>query len=226
MTTIAVLALLLFGLGPAGATLGVLAPLVGFGMFALGGILGLIVLVWGGIRAVRGKGGWLGPVLGLAVAAVFLSVTVPSRSYPPYNDFTTDIDDPPAFVQASNLPANQGRDMSYPGGKVAEAQRSAYPDLRPLDLDVPPADAFALIRDRARHTPDWTINVEDAGSGTVEGVATTSVFQFQDDFVIRVRRRAGGSRIDMRSKSRDGRGDMGTNARRIRDFFSTLQPPA
>ena len=37
MTTIGVLALLMFGLGPAGATLGVLAPMVGFGMFALGG---------------------------------------------------------------------------------------------------------------------------------------------------------------------------------------------
>ena len=33
MTTIGVLALLMFGLGPAGATLGVLAPMVGFGMF-------------------------------------------------------------------------------------------------------------------------------------------------------------------------------------------------
>jgi uncharacterized protein (DUF1499 family) len=225
MTTIGVLALLLFGLGPAGATLGVLAPMVGFAMFALGGILGLLVLVWGGLRAVRGKGGWLGAALGLAVTGVFLSVALPGRSYPPYNDFTTDVGDPPAFVQAGNLPGNRGRDMSYPGGKVTEAQRAAYPDLRPLDLDVPPAEAFALVRDRARQVRGWTIGFEDASSGIVEGVATSAVFQFQDDFVIRVRRRAGGSRIDMRSKSRDGRGDIGANAQRIRDFFATLQPP-
>jgi len=217
------MALVLFALGPAAAFTGVVPAMVGFGLFVLGGLLGLIALVWGGIKAVRGKGGWFSPAIGLVVTGLFLSAALPSGSFPPYNDFTTDVDDPPAFTKAGELPANQGRDMSYPGGKVTEAQRQAYPDLRPLDLDIPPAEAFTLARDRALHMPDWTIRVEDEGAGIIEGVATTSIFQFQDDFVIRVRRHNGGSRIDMRSKSRDGRGDIGANAGRIRAFFAPLR---
>ena len=42
---------------------------------------------------------------------------------------------------------------------------------------------------------------------------------------------AQGSRVDLRSKSRDGQGDMGTNAARIRAFVGQLEqgaggPPA
>jgi uncharacterized protein (DUF1499 family) len=216
-------ALVLVALGPAAAFTGVAPAMVGFALFVLGGILGLVVLVWGGIRAVRRKGGWFSPAIGLIVTALFLSAALPSGSFPPYNDFTTDVDDPPAFTKAGDVPRNQGRDMSYPGGEVTEAQHQAYPDLRPLDLDIPPAEAFTLARDRALHMPDWTITLADEGAGIIEGVATTSIFQFQDDFVIRVRHRNGGSRIDMRSKSRDGRGDIGANASRIRAFFTPLR---
>jgi uncharacterized protein (DUF1499 family) len=41
--------------------------------------------------------------------------------------------------------------------------------------------------------------------------------------VIRVRPQAdGSSRVDMRSKSRDGQGDMGVNAQRIRDYIAAV----
>jgi uncharacterized protein (DUF1499 family) len=54
------------------------------------------------------------------------------------------------------------------------------------------------------------------------------LFHFKDDFVIEVRPSdGGGSRIEMRSKSRDGISDFGANARRIRAFFAMLarRPP-
>ena len=55
-------------------------------------------------------------------------------------------------------------------------------------------------------------------------MATSKLFHFQDDIVVRVRPGAdGGSLVDMRSKSRVGQGDMGANAARIRQFMVALR---
>jgi uncharacterized protein (DUF1499 family) len=216
---LAITAAVLFILGPLAAKLSVIPAVLGFGIFALGGVLGIVAVLSGTIAAIRGKGSWLAPVVGLLVATPFVTMGVQSRTYPPYNDFTTDMENPPQFEQPT---ADSTRDMSYPGGAVAEAQRRAYPDLQPLDLSLPASEAFALVQRVAHETPHWTIVVDDAEGLALQGVATTSVFQFRDDFVVRVRPRGGGSRIDMRSKSRDGRGDIGANAKRIRAFFAAL----
>ncbi len=58
--------------------------------------------------------------------------------------------------------------------------------------------------------------------GRIEAVATTRWFGFKDDVVVRVSPAAGGSRIDVRSKSRVGRSDVGANARRIERFLMLL----
>ena len=60
-------------------------------------------------------------------------------------------------------------------------------------------------------------------SGAPSGAtATTPWFGFKDDVVVRVERAGTGSRVDVRSKSRVGRSDLGVNARRIRDFLAAL----
>jgi uncharacterized protein (DUF1499 family) len=220
---LAVLGLVLFGTGPLLARLEIVPALAGFALFAVGGLLGVVALVWGGVAALRGRGGWLAPAIGLAISAVFVGLALPSRAYPPYNDFTTDPDEPPAFVKAGELPANRGRDLVYPGGAVTAAQREAYPDLRPLDLPEPPAAVFARAAALARGMPEWEITLEDGGAGAIEAVATTRLFRFRDDVVIRVRAHGDGTRVDMRSKSRDGRGDLGANALRIRTFLAALR---
>jgi uncharacterized protein (DUF1499 family) len=49
------------------------------------------------------------------------------------------------------------------------------------------------------------------------------VFRFVDDVLVRVRPAdGGGALVDVRSKSRDGRGDLGVNAARIRAFAEKL----
>ena len=63
----------------------------------------------------------------------------------------------------------------------------------------------------------------DAKAGTIEAVDTTKWFGFKDDIAIRVRADGAGSRIDIRSKSRVGRSDLGTNARRIRAYAERLK---
>jgi uncharacterized protein (DUF1499 family) len=87
-----------------------------------------------------------------------------------------------------------------------------------------PGDAFSHAKATAAQMPSWVVTFSDPATGMIEAVATTAVFGFQDDIVIRVRPDAGGqgSIVDLRSKSRDGKGDLGANANRIRAFVTRL----
>ncbi len=210
-------------IGPLLAWLRLVPPLVGFALFALGGLLVLLVTVLAVTRALRGRGFGRGATLAAPIAAaLFVATALRGGAGPMINDFTTDLGDPPAFKQAAAEPANAGRDLAYPADYAAE-QRTCCADLAPARLAVPPPQAFALVESVAAATPDWRITRRDPAAGELEAVATTAVFGFQDDIVIRVRPDpAGGSRVDMRSKSRDGKGDRGANAARIRAFQGAL----
>jgi uncharacterized protein (DUF1499 family) len=54
-------------------------------------------------------------------------------------------------------------------------------------------------------------------------IDTTFWFSFKDDVLIRLRPADGGSRVDVRSLSRVGGGDVGTNAKRIRADLDALR---
>ena len=69
----------------------------------------------------------------------------------------------------------------------------------------------------------WAIVGSSAGEGRIEATDTTPFFGVKDDIVIRVRAADSGSRVDVRSLSRIGRSDMGTNARRIDKYLDTLR---
>jgi uncharacterized protein (DUF1499 family) len=62
----------------------------------------------------------------------------------------------------------------------------------------------------------------DSSAGRIEATATTPWFGFKDDVVIRVAPDPAGSRVDVRSVSRVGQSDVGTNARRIRAYLARL----
>ena len=64
----------------------------------------------------------------------------------------------------------------------------------------------------------WEAVHIDEDQTTLQALATTKLFHFRDDIVIRVRPDPKGARIDLRSRSRVGRGDMGANAARILAF--------
>src|SRR5204862_4817067 len=105
---------------------------------------------------------------------------------------------------------------------VAELQKKAYPDIiaiRRLGVTVPKLywHAFNVAKRMG-----WDIVAFDEKTGRIEATDTTFWFGFKDDIVIRVRPANGGSRIDVRSLSRVGRGDTGTNARRIRAYVREL----
>ena len=136
-----------------------------------------------------------------------------------YNDITTDLSDPPAFAQAQQIEANLGREFGYPKEFEAE-QRQLYPDLAPIAFGSPPAEAFRSA-EAAAEALGWEITHRDAPK-EIEATQTSRIFRFVDDIVIRIRPSAPGSTIDIRSKSRDGRSDLGINAKRIRAFRDAL----
>lgn len=160
--------------------------------------------------------------IGLAVAAVPWQLYRGARQVPPIHDITTDINDPPAFVAVAPLRAGAPNGPEYDGPSVAAQQQRGYPDIKPLILPVPAATAFDRALAAARGM-GWEIVASVPAEGRIEATATTRWFGFKDDVVIRVREEAQGSRIDVRSKSRVGVSDVGTNAKRIREFVERVE---
>jgi uncharacterized protein (DUF1499 family) len=58
--------------------------------------------------------------------------------------------------------------------------------------------------------------------GLIEAISRTPVMGFRDDVAIRVRPTNDGARVDVRSASRYGRHDFGTNAARIRSLLEDV----
>lgn len=152
--------------------------------------------------------------LGVIIATAVFGARLVRRAYPPINDISTDTDDPPRFERARNR-------GEHGGPRVAAMQRRAYPDIVPVLLATTPPEAFERARGGAI-AMGWTIVSADSAAGQLEATATTPLFRFTDDVVIRVRAHPNGARIDVRSVSRVGRGDLGANARRIRAFVAHL----
>jgi hypothetical protein len=137
------------------------------------------------------------------------------------HDITTDTEDPPQFVALLAKRRTTFNGPEYGGEAVARVQKAAYPDIQPRDLADLPARAFERALGAAR-SMGWLIAAAVPEEGRIEATATTPLLRFKDDVVIRVRPHGAGSRIDVRSKSRLGRSDLGANAKRIRRYFGEL----
>eukprot|EP00803_Ostreobium_quekettii_P011109 evm.model.scf_344.7 EVM.evm.TU.scf_344.7 scf_344:62278-63064(+) len=135
---------------------------------------------------------------------------------PIINDVATDLENPPVFttVQAADL---------TPAFKTLI--QGHYPDLQPQVFDSKEVSTvFEGAVRVARAMRRWTVVKEDAEAGTVEGYCVTQLMRFKDDWVVRVSElRGGGAVVDMRSRSRMGKGDLGANAGRIRTFLAALK---
>src|SRR6266478_3658721 len=95
--------------------------------------------------------------------------------------------------------------------------------MGPLKERLEPTAVFERVKEVAQAVPTWKITYTDPSSHTLEAVSTSGLFHFQDDIVIQIRPTPdGGSLVEMRSKSRDGKGDFGINARRIHHFFDRV----
>lgn len=198
-----------------------------WGVYA--GIAGIAVSVVALLGAALLKRGWLAVaalpaiVLGAAVISVPLDYARRAGNVPPIHDISTDLDDPPAFVALRDEREAAPNRVEHPGEATARQQRDAYPDVVPLRLAADREEVFAAAESLARDL-GWRIAEADPVEGRIEAVDRTLWFGFRDDVVIRITDSdEGGTRIDVRSASRVGKGDIGTNARRIRSFLTRLQ---
>lgn len=230
---------LLFGLGaPLLAVAGVYLarheladPFIAFQIFVLAlpvGALGLLIAWIGLLRARGDRNPWAkraslaASILSVITVSGIVGLALPSVGFPMINDVTTDLDDPPKFVKCAQLEENRGRDMSYPESFAAE-QRNGYPNLRGRTLPVAPEQAVDRAREALESLPGTDVIDVDFNAGRLEAISVSRVFRFVDDVVVRVRPEGSGSRIDVRSKSRVGKGDLGANAARIEGFMLALR---
>lgn len=190
----------------------------GFGMFAAALLFGLAAA---GVAAValmvpRLRAGARAILVfsfltGLASAAVPLDHVRRVKTLPYINDITTDTEKPPQFSPPKPYPEH-----------FAELQRIGYPELHALEIALPPAQAFERARAAALEL-GWEIVAADPAAGRIEAVSTTRWFGFKDDIAVRISASGSGSRVDMRSRSRVGRSDLGANAKRIQDFLIAVR---
>lgn len=161
----------------------------------------------------------------LPAALVLATVGVAGFQAPPIHDITTDFADPPAFVFAAADRGPGDNPVAYDPAENIDHQRRHFPGIEPLLLPVAPDRALALARSVMEES-GWRVLGSDAAAGTLEGVYRSAIFGFEDDVVVRVRAEGQGSRIDVRSASRVGRGDLGANAARVRAFVAALEEKA
>jgi uncharacterized protein (DUF1499 family) len=204
------------------------------GFVALGGglvaaVVAVSLSILGFVRIWQeGRRGLGSAIKGLLIACLVLAypgwLAVKAVTLPPINDISTDTEDPPTFSRSrAALDARQGRVPPEVSPQARERQREAYVQIAPLTLDIGPEEAFALVR-KAAGNLGWQV-IEAVppggrmGTGRLEAVDRTFFLKLPDDVTVRIRPRVDGTRIDIRSASRMGSHDLGTNAARIRAFL-------
>jgi len=168
-------------------------------------------------------------LVALAVALVAVRVAVIPWQWqrrasltPAIHDVSTDLADPPQFVAVLPRRGPAANPPDYGGPEVAYLQRSAYADIAPLTLLLPPAAAFDRALTVAR-AMGWEIVAADRATGRIEATDRTPWFRLPEDVVVRVRPSGTGARVDVRSQSRFGLRDAATNAERVREYLARVK---
>lgn len=215
--------------GPLGYRTGMLPLLPALGLVAVG----LLATTWmfaKGVlwflrrRASEQQQNLAAVVLALAagVVVVPMATLLPAVGAPVIHDVTTDTEDPPLFDAIVAIRGDTSNPLEYRGPELAATQRAAYPDIQPLVVGRPSDEVLDMSRAVAEEL-GWEIVTVDPDRGLMEATDTTYWFGFKDDVAVRLRQVDGdATRVDVRSISRVGGGDLGANAARIRRFLEAL----
>jgi fatty-acyl-CoA synthase len=173
----------------------------------------------------------------LASLAGFAGLAWWEAQSPRIHDVATDWSEPLLFT--ANIMSARGPDANLvepnpvvpldagngAGRPIAEINSETCAAARPAIVSMQPDQAFAAIK-AALLADGLSIVTEDPRAGRLEATATSLVYRFKDDVAVRIRPQGIGSRIDIRSISRVGNGDMGANCRRIGRLTTALNPAA
>jgi uncharacterized protein (DUF1499 family) len=164
----------------------------------------------------------VGILVGAATAYIPWTYKQTVARLPFIHDITTDMQNPPAFVAVKGLRKEGDHPVEYDGPEVAALQQKAYPDLAPLTVAADKDKVFAAA-EAALKSMKLQIVDKNAAEGRIEAVHTSLLFGFKDDVVVRIAADGAGTKVDVRSKSRVGRSDVGQNAKRIREILQRLK---
>lgn len=198
------------------------------------------IVIWregcGGVRQAL-----LAVLIGGALIAYPAYLGVKAYKLPSIYDVTTDPIDPPQFDAIARLRPRDANPITYEGLYAAELQHTAYSDIEPEDTSATPQEAYEaalkvitrrrwrIVDQRAPQQPAATRvanhrrpHDEAASDGIIEAVARSMILGFREDVVVRIRATSDGTRVDVRSASRYGRNDLGSNAARVRGLISSI----
>ncbi len=193
--------------------------------------LASLVGIWR--HGIEGLGAALTAVLiGAALLAYPSYLAVRAVRLPEIADVTTDPLDPPRYEMIGRLRSREANPVAYAGLYAAQQQKAAYPDVAPLDTDARPQATYdaamtAIAKRRWQvinaRPPQPPQGGQPARDGYIEAVARTLIMGFRDDVAVRIRAVNDGTRVDVRSSSRYGRHDFGTNAARVRVLLDDIE---
>lgn len=205
-----------------------------FGGLAIAGLsilvgLGAFAAIWQ-----NGSRGMSRVLLALLIDAVVLAYPVylglQYRNLPKIYDITTDPIDPPRFEALARLRSGDGANSAvYAGLYSAEQQRTAYPEIETIELEIPAQRAYDVVL-QVVNKRKWRIvderSPQPRREGHIEAIAQTLIMGFREDVAIRIKADGDDSRIDIRSSSRYFESDLGSNASRVTKLIEDIKTAA
>ena len=157
------------------------------------------------------------PIVGLGTQVVV------AQSVPRIHNISTDVLNPPEFNIIIGMRGAGTNPLAYriENGDLGKIQQSAYPNIKTIVTSTSMQASFEKSLTIAKKL-GWEIVNQDPLNGIIEATQTTTLWQFKDDIVIRLRadpQTPNTVNIDLRSVSRIGRSDLGANAKRIQRFI-------
>lgn len=224
-----------------GAGWGVWSRDVGIAQLYLAALAaGIVALIAALMLWAARKRGWyqsytkrlLALLMSLSLVGYLGSWWLPSVTKPALHDISTTMADPPVFrtilLRDDNwdrVPEADNSDYQglSPRQRWEQIHREAYPDLRTVRVE----QSATLLMEKAERLANargWDIRDLDAADGRLEASTTSTPMAYPHDIAIRIRPAEGGngSIVDMRSVSREGYHDLGSNAEIIRSFLADL----
>jgi len=208
------------------------SPILAF-YLVLGGIgCGVICLLFSLLSLFTINKTYIGILVGVLCATAFAYMAFQANKHP-INDISTNLEKIPVFqskVIIENVKDGQEfiinpkllkRDYNESFKAIQKVQ---YPEIFPYKTSLSSEQAYDFVLKIIKEQyPQWKVVLNDEELKQIEAEKESYFFHFIDDILITVKSiDETSSEINMRSRSRDGKSDIGENTKRILQFFSKL----